>query len=38
MEKVEKILEALEIYKETGHKEAEGNSYIDLGNLYRDLG
>ena len=38
MEKVEKILEALKIYKETGDKEAEGKSYIALGSLYHDLG
>ena len=38
MEKVEKILEALKLSKEAGNKEAEGNSYIDLGSAYHDLG
>ena len=38
MEEVQKLLEDLKTYKETENKEAEGNSHIDLGSAYHDLG
>ena len=38
MEKLQELLEALNLSKETGDKKAQQKSYTDLGNACYDLG